>query len=64
MAEGKPWVLLPYILLSCVVAVGLRVCKWWSIMTQERLIYHENMRDGESGYNQEDLASSLNISFV
>ena len=30
-------------------------------MTQERLIYYENIRDSESGYNQEGLPSSVNI---
>ena len=30
-------------------------------MTQERPVCFENTRDGESGYNQEDLASSVNI---
>ena len=57
-AKGKPRVLPPYVLLSCVVIHGLRMCGWWSIMTQENPICYENTRDGKSGL---DLENSVNI---
>ena len=37
-----------------------RVHEWWGIMIQESPLCYENTRDNESGYNGEDLASSVN----
>ena len=61
MEEGKPRVLPPYVLLSCVVIQGLHVREWWSIMTQENPICYENTSGNERDYNQEDLETSVNI---